>query len=207
MSPEVLLFHHSDGYHDFFDPIAAGRPFFAWFGDRYYELTGIGSPFVYLFLLNPRRDGVKLDSRPYHGGFHGLYSTFLQRRDDFVNEPRGNRWLGEPPFIVTYDRMTPALCLKYAPERRSYEVIRPDGTGGTWIPLFDETFRRRRFDQIPELLGALPRLATAYPIAAPQQIDTTYAFPDWQESHPELGFDAGGLALESEYARRRKLAA
>lgn len=206
-TPEVLLFHHSDSFLPRFDPRAAGRPFFTWFGDRFYELTSIGSPYVYLFLVNPLRDSVHFDSRPYHGGFHGLYATLVQRQAEFEDQPTHNRWRGEPPFTVTYDRMTPALCLKYAPERRSYEVIGPDGSGGPWVPLFDPSLRRRRFDQIPELLSVLPGLTTAYPFATPPRIDGKYSFPGWQDSHPELGFDAAGLTREAEIVERLKLSA
>mgnify|MGYP003342106496 FL=1 len=124
--PEALLFHHSDVLLPSFDPRAAGRPFFAWFGDRFYELTAIGSPYVYFFLVNPRRDNVRFDSRPYHGGFHGLYATYLQRRTEFEDRPTYSRWRGEPPFTVTYDRMMPSLCLKYSSERRSYLVMAPN---------------------------------------------------------------------------------
>lgn len=83
VSPELLRFHHSHVFLPVFDPRAAQRPFFTWFGDRFYELTAIGSPYVYVFLVNPCRDNVRFDRRPYHGGFHGLYATCLQRRTEF----------------------------------------------------------------------------------------------------------------------------
>lgn len=205
--PEALLFHHSDVLLPAFDPVAAGRPFYSWFGDRFYELTAIGSPYVYFFLVNPHRDNVRFDSRPYHGGFHGLYATYLQRKVEFVNHAVNNRWRGEPPFTVTYDRMTPSLCLKYSEKRRSYLVMAPNPREGSWLPLFDRSLNRRRFDEIPELVDALPGLREAYPFATPPVVDGRFSFPEWQDSHPEVGFDAAGLELEAEYARRRRQAA
>lgn len=200
----ILLFHHSDRPRSWSDDFQTNQQCFCWFSDRFHELSYIGSQYIYFFLVNPRRDNIRLVSRPFWGGFHGLYSGYLHRRETFENEPTFDRWNTEPPFISTYSKLIPNLGAKFNEKTEEYTILFPQEHAGKKFRLFDQYRHRQPFNTIPMLTEALPGLIDAYPYVNPPLHEGHYWFPDWRDENPELTFDPESIAREKRFREERK---
>lgn len=200
---EILLFHHSDKVRNWTDDYEPSQQAFFWFSDRFHELTAIGSEFIYFFLVNPKRDNVALSSRPYAGGFHGLFATYKQRREEFDDPPKhsNNRWHTEPAFVSSYSQLIPSLGARFDAATETYTILFPKKHAGKQFRLFDKERRRRTFIEVPELVASLPGIINAYPFVLPPIVNNQYFFPDWVDEHSERAFNATGLEHELQYRK------
>jgi hypothetical protein len=200
MSHDLFFFHHSDKPRTWTTDFEPTQQSFLWFADRFHELTGIGSKFVYFFLINPQRDGVAFTARPYGGGFHGLYLTHLMRhqQNDTPDTSR-TRWNNEPPFISTYNQVIPQAGAEFNPETEEYTLLFPPEHAGKRFRLFDHERRRTPFLDVLALREIFPLLREAYPFIEPPILNDKYSCPDWCDEHPDQPFQ------EQEFERERNI--
>lgn len=173
----ITFFHNSDNYIEKFTPKDEVRPSFYWFGDRYYNHYSITTRFkyFYLFVKNPKKDGIELRER-YEGlGFNSLYSRFLKyKKEREQNLQKGiYNWLSpEPGIIMSFSVIVPDLIAKFDDDiAKTCTVIKPAQYEGVRFALFDKNNVPISFIDVPEICEILPNIISSYPFVEPKKED------------------------------------
>lgn len=181
----LTFFHNSDNYIEEFSPKDNVRPSFYWFGDRYFHHMGITYryKYFYLFLKNPKKDGIRFRER-YEGlGFNSLYSHYLKyKKERDQNFQNGiYNWLSpEPAILMSFSKITPDLILEFEDERpNSAVVVKPEVYKNLRITLFDNNNMPIQFTDIPEIVQILPKITHSFPFVEPKQDKGEYIYKDW----------------------------
>lgn len=181
----IIFFHNSDNYIEKFTPKDEVRPSFYWFGDRYYNhySTTTRFKYFYLFVLNPKKDGIRLRER-YEGlGFNSLYSRYLKYkkvRDQNLQKGSYNWSSPEPAIILSFSKIKPDLILEFDDESpNSAVVIKPERYKGLKISLFDNNDMPIQFIDIPEIVRILPKIRQSLPFIEPRMGKDGYIYEDW----------------------------
>lgn len=181
----LTFFHNSDNYIEEFSPQDDVRPSFYWFGDRYSHHMGTTYryKYFYLFVKNPKKDGIRFRER-YEGlGFNGLYSRYLkykEGRDQNLLKGSYNWSSPETAILLSFSKITPDLILEFEDESSNNAVVvKPEGYKGLKITLFDNNNMPIQFTDIPEIPQILPKITHSLPFVEPKQDKGEYIYEDW----------------------------
>ncbi len=201
MLPYITFFHNSDfNYEDKptlfnlelrrLSSKQKGNFNFYWFNDRYYHHTSWIPKYFYLFIKNPKNDGVILHSRPSTDGFNHSFSHlvnkhFVERVGKDLGAPfrpsitKGTECVG-PSSFVSMSNIEPDVVVMHEGEHNINGIIvKPDTHKGMKISLFDEYYNPLKFTEIPAITEIVPQIFYSYPFIVPKMIDGKYVYDDW----------------------------
>lgn len=198
---KMLLMHNSDQLFNTLKPPTTERPLFYWYTDRFVSFQGT-QKYIYLFLIEPRKDGIEVRSRSSFLNFDMLHKNFLHykgwcegKHPEWCTCGKTNRVYEESGVVMTFNELRPDLTLmarSYGSslpydQQTDFEIIQPHKpfTKRT-IKLFDAPYnninlaRRIRFIDIPEIVDLLPDLADSLPYKDIEpDSDGIYHYDQW----------------------------
>ncbi len=180
----ISFFHRSDSYIEEFNPKDDVKPSFYWFGDLCYDhiSTTYRDKYFYLFVKNPKKDGIAVRARHEGLGFNSLYSHYLKyKKGRDQNLQKGiNSLSPEPAILMSFSKITPDLILEFEDNHaNSAVVIKPEGYKGLKITLFDNNNMPIRFTDVPEIVQILPKIRHSLPFVEPKKEKDQYVYEDW----------------------------
>lgn len=176
----IVFFHHSDEHIEVFNPRdpallehRGDRPLFYWFSDRYHSLYGNNSRegYFYLFFKHPPTDNIEIRARHEGLGFDSLYRAYLEHKNGDASEPG---------ILMSFSKITPDLVLKYNEKLDAHIIVNPKSHKGQVIRLFDDNNKPIPFNQIREIIQAVPQLKNSHPFIEPGVENGKYIYDDWQ---------------------------
>lgn len=184
----ITFFHNSEIYTEVFNPKEDGRPTFYWFGNQYHNHYNITNhkydKYFYLFVKNPKADGIELRARHKGYDFNGLYDHFLSYKKERAKQYAKGiyDWLSpEPGILMSFGAIIPNLIAKFDDDTtKTCTVIKPAQYKGVRFALFDENNIPISFMEVPEICEMLPNIKSSYPFVEPKKINGKYIYGDWE---------------------------
>ena len=171
---KLLLIHNSDMLFDTLQPPDDKRPNFYWYTDRFVSHIGT-SKYIYIFVVNPKRDNVELRCRREPFDFDALHKDWLYFRD-YKDGKYPDKHYAEAGIAMSFSKLKPVVILRATGNEKDglkidYEIVKPSKRFGkkTVIRLFKEPYNEiykdkpLKFSHIPELAKLIPNLDDVLP--------------------------------------------
>lgn len=185
----ISFFHNSDEYREVFSDREMNRPTFYWYSDSFHSHVGYKEKdkYFYLFVKNPRADGITLRSRHEELDFNALHSHYVWFKKECLNNPRnGEYFYREPSILMSFSTLIPDLIARYDEDSNEYYIIKPIEQKGVRFKLYDDKFKKEYvigdgipFIKIPEIITVVPKILEALPNINPDILQEKYIFNNW----------------------------
>lgn len=187
---KLLLIHNSDRLFDVLQPPDTKRPNFYWYTDRFVSHIGTFK-YIYIFVVNPKEDNVRLRCRAEPFDFDALHKGYLHFKEYHEGKHPHYKMNIETSIAMSFSELTPAVILRAAGDEENglkldYEIIKPLGNK-TIVRLFKEPYgviykdKPLRFSDIPVIAKLIPEIKDVLPFKSIEpNADGTYIYEDWQ---------------------------
>jgi hypothetical protein len=169
----LTFFHNTDEYREEFTSQDPRRPCFYWFSDRYFHFPRYNCKYFYLFVKTPKVDNIELRARHDGLDFNALYQWYIGYRS--VLENKGVQY-AEPAILMSFSKMVPDLTIEFTGSPIREGIIKQTGKS---VKIFDDEGNAIPFNQIPEILEALPQIKESIPMVPPARENGKYIYESW----------------------------
>lgn len=199
---KLVLLHNSDRLFTSHKPPDTKRPFFYWYSDRFVSFQGT-QKYLYIFVIDPLEDDIRLRSRTNSKDFDGLHKDFLHYKAWIDGNHDETCWCGtkdiqyaESGIAMTFSEMKPTITLMnryYGSNREEwmatdFEIIEPA------IPFtrrkiklfkepYDDMYKTQpiKFNEIPEIVSLIPDINECLPFKKIEKSeDGKYHYDRWK---------------------------
>ncbi|MFZ3009947.1 MAG: hypothetical protein WA030_02930 [Candidatus Microsaccharimonas sp.] len=200
---KLILLHNSDRlFTAHKPPDDSTRPFFYWYSDRFVSFQGT-QKYLYIFVIDPKKDDVQLRSRTRTRDFDGLHKDFLHYKAWIEGSHDEECWCtdknlkyAESGIAMTFSEMKPTVTLlnRYYGSNREewmatdFEISEPAVPfTKRKIKLFKEPYAEMfetqpiKFNEIPEIVNIIPDINECLPFkTVAKGKDGKYDYEGWK---------------------------